>query len=302
MREIFISYRRSDSAGAAHWLRSNLARTFGPTTVFMDTEAIRAASDWRRAIEEALHASRLVIAVIGSSWLRTCDQYGRRRLDLEDDWVRLEIAHALSTQKQVLPLLLDGIELPPAEALPRLLQPLCDTRLFSVRQDSWERDAHGLFKEIARIGRGYGLTPAREERLYPAPRDLVAALSDNEVKDLKRDLPDWTLVSKYDVNAESGEALGLARDFEFDSFEQALDFMVAAKPFISKRGHHPDWRNVWRTVTVWLTSWDIGHRPSAKDRALAEELDSLYHQDPARWPGTRAHVPTQPSDPTVSGG
>jgi pterin-4a-carbinolamine dehydratase len=41
-------------------------------------------------------------------------------------------------------------------------------------------------------------------------------------------------------------------------------------------GHHPDWENIWINVLVWLTTWDIGHRPSYKDVRLAEHLDAVY--------------------------
>src|SRR5215831_9552170 len=87
---VFISYRRVDSAAAARWLYSAIQRTFGPTRVFMDTEAIRVSAEWPEAIENALRQSTHLIAVIGPHWLRVTDEYGRRRIDREDDWVRTE--------------------------------------------------------------------------------------------------------------------------------------------------------------------------------------------------------------------
>jgi hypothetical protein len=41
----FISYRRADSSAASRWLAQTMARTFGPESVFIDTEAIRMADD-----------------------------------------------------------------------------------------------------------------------------------------------------------------------------------------------------------------------------------------------------------------
>ena len=75
---VFISYRRVDSAAAARWLYSALQRTFGPTRVFMDTEAIRVSAEWPEAIENALRQATHLIAVIGPHWLRVTDEYGRR--------------------------------------------------------------------------------------------------------------------------------------------------------------------------------------------------------------------------------
>jgi pterin-4a-carbinolamine dehydratase len=45
-----------------------------------------------------------------------------------------------------------------------------------------------------------------------------------------------------------------------------------------KAQHHPRWENQWRTVTVYLSTWDIGYRVSALDIALARTLDALYEE------------------------
>jgi hypothetical protein len=51
---VFISYRRVDSAAASRWLYDAIQRTFGPESVFMDTETIRVSADWRKAIYHGL--------------------------------------------------------------------------------------------------------------------------------------------------------------------------------------------------------------------------------------------------------
>ncbi len=94
-RFVFISYRRADSSAASRWLYDAIQRTFGPDSVFMDTEAIRVSAEWPKAIQQGLQKATHLIAVIGSQWLRVTDDYGRRRIDRDDDWVRAEIAHAL---------------------------------------------------------------------------------------------------------------------------------------------------------------------------------------------------------------
>jgi pterin-4a-carbinolamine dehydratase len=67
----------------------------------------------------------------------------------------------------------------------------------------------------------------------------------------------------------------LYRSFEFSSFDDAIAFMGAAVPTINQLNHHPRWENLWRTVSVWLTTWDIGHRISPLDIDLAMSLDQL---------------------------
>src|SRR5262249_50643966 len=99
----FISYRRQDSSAAARWLFQTIQRTFGPASVFMDTESIRMSDDWPARIDSALHQAKVLIAVIGPTWLRSADEHARRRIDREDDWVRNEIAYALAHAIAVLP-------------------------------------------------------------------------------------------------------------------------------------------------------------------------------------------------------
>jgi len=83
------------------------------------------------------------------------------------------------------------------------------------------------------------------------------------------------LVKIYEGRAASIEGYTLSA-----AVRKTLHFMHTASRLFSKAQHHPEWENRWISVRVWLTSWDIGHRPSQKDVALAEELDRLYrHYD-----------------------
>lgn len=40
--------------------------------------------------------------------------------------------------------------------------------------------------------------------------------------------------------------------------------------------HHPTWTNTYDRVEVWLSTHDAGHRPTAKDVALARYLDAHF--------------------------
>ena len=44
--------------------------------------------------------------------------------------------------------------------------------------------------------------------------------------------------------------------------------------------HHPRWENIWKTVRVYLTTGDIGHRISDRDVQLAKYLDRAYRDFP----------------------
>jgi len=69
----------------------------------------------------------------------------------------------------------------------------------------------------------------------------------------------------------------LSKTFEFASFEDAMQFMQNAVPFISETDHHPTWSNTYNRIEVKLTTHDAGNKITEKDRKLAAYLDKLHN-------------------------
>lgn len=270
---VFISYRRVDSAAAARWLYSAIQRTFGPTRVFMDTEAIRVSAEWPEAIENALRQATHLIAVIGPHWLRVTDEYGRRRIDREDDWVHAEIGHALRESKRILPIVLAKDGMPRAEALPSDLQKLGSIQPFELRDDRWESDLSLLIRELEELGLPRAtVSPVR----YPKPRVTITEIPQAEFSSILHSLPGWTEEVSPLPGQEPLKRIELRKAFEFESFERAMEFMQEASEHVVRVQHHPRWENIWRTVTIWLSTWDIGQKPSQLDVDMAHEIERIY--------------------------
>jgi 4a-hydroxytetrahydrobiopterin dehydratase len=66
----------------------------------------------------------------------------------------------------------------------------------------------------------------------------------------------------------------LHREFEFQSFEDAISYMVRASLEISKLGHHPEWFNVYNTVKIDLVTHELDGI-SGYDFILAKKLETL---------------------------
>ncbi len=66
------------------------------------------------------------------------------------------------------------------------------------------------------------------------------------------------------------------REYKFKTFIDAINFMHQTAPVCDQALHHPRWENIWRTVNVYLTTWDIGHRISDRDIQLAKFLDHAF--------------------------
>ncbi|MGL4262854.1 MAG: 4a-hydroxytetrahydrobiopterin dehydratase, partial [Afipia sp.] len=65
-----------------------------------------------------------------------------------------------------------------------------------------------------------------------------------------------------------------AKTFTFRDFNEAFGFMTRAALVAEKSDHHPEWRNVYRTVEVVLSTHDAGG-VTARDIALAEAMDKI---------------------------
>lgn len=70
----------------------------------------------------------------------------------------------------------------------------------------------------------------------------------------------------------------LQRTFEFDNFIEAFSFMTKVAFAAEKMNHHPEWKNVYNTVEINLSSHDAGDVVTDKDRKLADKIDELYGQ------------------------
>lgn len=73
---------------------------------------------------------------------------------------------------------------------------------------------------------------------------------------------------------EGGRAI--AKVFTFTNFIEAFGFMTRAALWAEKWNHHPDWSNVYKTVTVTLTTHDTQGLTNM-DVKLATKMDALAY-------------------------
>ena len=66
----------------------------------------------------------------------------------------------------------------------------------------------------------------------------------------------------------------IAKTFVFRDFNEAFGFMSRVALVAEKNDHHPEWRNVYKTVEVVLSTHDAGGL-TLKDIALAEAMDGI---------------------------
>lgn len=68
----------------------------------------------------------------------------------------------------------------------------------------------------------------------------------------------------------------LKKTFKFKNFSEAFAFMTQVAFIAEKMDHHPEWKNIYNTVEISLSTHDAGNTITEKDRTLAEKIDKIH--------------------------
>src|SRR5262249_45505682 len=116
-RRMFLCYRRDDGGSTALRIYDRLARDFGKENIFKDVDDIPFGVDFVEHLEEEVKKYDVMFVIIGPRWFERGPNE-ERRIDNKYDFVRAESASALRRSIPVVPLLIDGASMPPANKLP----------------------------------------------------------------------------------------------------------------------------------------------------------------------------------------
>ena len=95
--DVFISYRRAGGYQTAHLLYDNLVRK--GYRVSFDLETLRDGGKFNEKLYDRIERCSDVLAIMSEDALKL-------RENRDDDWFRLEIAHALKCGKNIVPVFL----------------------------------------------------------------------------------------------------------------------------------------------------------------------------------------------------
>src|SRR5262249_26239434 len=146
--KVFINYRREDTAPYAGRLYDRLIAHFGEGQVFIDIDQIEPGEDFVEAINRKVGTCDVAIVAIGPDWLHATDASGKRRLDDEEDFVRMEIVAALRRKIRVIPVLVGGTQMPRKQDLPEALAPLSRRNAIELSETRFHADVNRLIEAI----------------------------------------------------------------------------------------------------------------------------------------------------------
>jgi hypothetical protein len=156
--DVFICYRRDDSADVTGRMYDRLAARFGRDHVFKDVDSIPLGVDFRVHLQEMVGRCDVLVVVMGDRWLSARGTSGRR-LDEDVDFVRIEIETALERRIPVVPVLVSGGRIPAERELPPTLAPLAYRQGITVRPDpDFHRDMDRLIEGLERPERSAGFS------------------------------------------------------------------------------------------------------------------------------------------------
>ena len=94
---------------------------------------------------------------------------------------------------------------------------------------------------------------------------MAQKLSADERKSSLAKLNGWSDVAGRDA---------ITKTFQFKDFNAAFGFMARVALVAEKMDHHPEWKNVYRTVEVTLSTHDAGG-VTGLDIKLAQAMDEF---------------------------
>ena len=84
-------------------------------------------------------------------------------------------------------------------------------------------------------------------------------------------------LQELDGWSEVGGRDAIARTFTFRDFNEAFGFMARVALIAEKSDHHPEWRNVYKTVEVVLSTHDADG-VTKRDVDLARAMNTIAGQ------------------------
>ncbi len=212
-RDIFIGYRRDDTADTVGRMYDKLCDRFGKAHVYKDVDKTPIGTDFGAHILGVLPRCRVFLAIIGTQWLEMRTPEGARRIDDPQDWVRIELETALKTPGlQVVPVLVNDAIIPGEADLPESLRSLSGLHAARVRRDP---DFHvDMERLIAAIDGGVPSTrkavanPALRYGLIAAAAVAVVLFAMNSMKPNGFIMPNGAAIPGTGIDPEAAQVVG----------------------------------------------------------------------------------------------
>lgn len=274
----FVSYRRQDTAPIALLLKNEIEKRLQFVRVAVDVHEMAPGDNFPHRLKTLIDEAHATIALIGKNWMpkRGTAEVGR----IGDDWVVRELEYSMSAplilpednrfgrdSRFILPLFVDCEQSFDKFEFPSSISFLSNLQSEYINYANWPLMIGPLLDRIAdtldrpirpQQNDGYPTPNLAKARTQPVPDKELATILAYD------DYEGW-----YIDNFGDAEVRYLVKKFEFRDFNQAADFMSLVADHCRVLNHHPEWKNVFKHVTVSLTTWDARRKVTIYDLNLA---------------------------------
>jgi len=257
MIRVFISYRREGGELFARSISEHFLRKYKNIEMFYDIESMK-TGNFNEQLYREIRSRDCFVLLLPKGALDRCTN--------PDDWVRLEIAHALRCKKPVIPLLMEGFEWP--ETLPEDIAAVRYKQGMIASNDLFEPRMEKLAKMIHEaVGKKY----RPHHRASPLVILLAALLL----------IPAAAAVVRYsDLPAEVPETVPSAAT-QNSAVRTSSGFKIS-EPYLSLSAHPDSYGDyVWlaqpsqlRSLEYWIS--DSASGSAAVRKTLDGPSDSLH--------------------------
>lgn len=146
-KKVFMCYRRSGTADVTGRIQDHLARVFGREAFVKDVEVVPLGADYRPFLGRIIRRCAMVLAVVGDDWAGG----GSHSTSIADDNdpVRTELELAMNLNIPVIPVLVQGAQMPGPSDLPESITGLAYRNAAVVRPDpDFQGDIDRLAREL----------------------------------------------------------------------------------------------------------------------------------------------------------
>jgi ABC-type phosphate transport system substrate-binding protein len=169
MADIFIAYRRDDSADISGRIYDRLVAIYGPHSIFKDVISIQGGQRFPAQLENGINEKTIMLVIIGQRWLSLLQE----RQDDPYDFGRIELEIALRHHATIIPILVQGASMPVKSELPLSVADLANYQSLSVRSDpDFSTDL-----ELIRRTIGPQVRPIQETRFWPVAISILLVVA-----------------------------------------------------------------------------------------------------------------------------
>jgi hypothetical protein len=177
----------------------------------------------------------VLLTLIGPAWLSAHDSDRQRRLDSPNDQVRQQIKSALQAGVRIIPVILDGAQMPRAASLPPDLKPFARRKALRCAQEHWAGDLSLLTSKIENAVREAELKEQRncKKQKIAAQASLEAAswanIQQSDPESLKK------FLREFPDGVHAGKAARLLERLSIEAVQANRDEWKERRKEISRR-------------------------------------------------------------------